>query len=82
MNSIGIGAIAVLLAAVGLIVSVLKPGKNAQAVRAISIVAIFSGMFWLALTGAVWALMDFVLPNKKAILKSMEAAQKKQPSKK
>ncbi|MDR0319583.1 MAG: hypothetical protein LBH81_02480 [Rickettsiales bacterium] len=74
-SNIGVGGIAVLLAAFAVAVSVLKPGKNAQAIRAVGVMGIFSGWFWLSVTAAIWAVLDFVLPNKDKILAQIEKHQ-------
>ncbi|MDR0449598.1 MAG: hypothetical protein LBG89_04050 [Rickettsiales bacterium] len=76
-TTIGIGSIAVLLGAFAVAVSLLKPGKSAQAVRAVGVVAIFAGWFWLSFAAAIWAVLDFVLPNKEKLLKQYEELQKK-----
>lgn len=68
--------LAILLGIAAVIISVLKPGKSAQAVRAVGVVAIFSAGFWVGLAAAVWAVLDYVLPNKDKILKTETKAKK------
>jgi len=53
----------VLLNIAALIITIVKPGKNAQTIRAIAVVGAFSFRFWLGLTAVVWALVDVFFPN-------------------
>lgn len=51
-----------------LIVTIVKPGKNVQTVRAIAVVGVFSFSLWLGLTSLAWALIDIFFPNMKIFL--------------
>ena len=55
--------LAVILGLVAIAVSVAKSGKNAQAVRAVGVVAIFTMGFWLGLAALAWVVIDFALPH-------------------
>jgi len=52
-----------LLNIAALCVTIVKPGKNAQTIRAIAVVGAFTFRFWLGLTSIVWALIDVFFPN-------------------
>jgi len=55
--------IIVLLNLSALVVTIVKPGKNAQTIRAIAVVGVFSFRFWLGFTAIIWALIDVFFPN-------------------
>ncbi|MDR2770287.1 MAG: hypothetical protein LBB08_02450 [Rickettsiales bacterium] len=46
-----------------LAVSVVKPGKNAQAIRAVAVVGTVAATFWLCAVALGWSVMDFLLPD-------------------
>ena len=45
------------------IVSVIKSGKNSQAVRAAGFVGIFMPTLLIGFAAVIWAVADFLLPN-------------------
>ena len=46
-----------------LIISAVRPGKNAASVRAVAVVALFASLFWVGIAAIVWALWDAFFPN-------------------
>jgi hypothetical protein len=72
METASIGTVlAVVFSAAALLLSVVRPGKNVQTIRALGVVGMF-GNFWIGLIAIVWALAD-VVPSKdlKAMVKSV-----------
>jgi hypothetical protein len=55
--------LAVLMGLAAIAVSILKKGSNAQAIRAVAVVAIFTFGFMTGLAAVAWAVLDFVVPN-------------------
>jgi hypothetical protein len=58
-----LNVLAVIFSLAAIAVSVLRKGANAQAVRAVAVVGVFTMGFWLGLAALVWAVVDFVLPS-------------------
>ncbi|MDR2685552.1 MAG: hypothetical protein LBB23_02125 [Rickettsiales bacterium] len=61
-----------LMGALGILIAVVRPGKNSQAIRAIGVVSLFAGSFIMGLTAVVWAVLDFFLPNKDKIMAELD----------
>ena len=46
-----------------IVISVIKAGKNSQAVRAAGFVGVFMPTLLIGFAAVVWAVADFLLPN-------------------
>ena len=44
-------------------VTIVQSGRNAQAVRAVAVVGIFSGTFLVGAAAFAWALIDILMPE-------------------
>jgi len=60
MNNISILLIlAVLFGVAAFVLTYMKKTENNQAIRALAIVSIFAGAFWVSVAGLVWAVLEY-----------------------
>ena len=57
--------LAVLFGLAAIAVTILKPGPNNQAIRALGVVGIFAPAIWVALAAIVWAAIEFAMASPK-----------------
>ena len=58
-----LGVLAVLFGAAAIILSLYRPGKNVQAIRAIAVTGMVFMGFWLGVVALTWAVVDGFFPN-------------------
>jgi len=66
------------------IATIVRPGKNAQAIRAVAVMGVLAASFWPCAVAAVWAAADIVLPGLGLDIKiapKKSAAQEDKPKK-
>jgi hypothetical protein len=57
------GVLAVLMGLAAIALTIAKPGRNAQAIRAVAVVAVFTFGFRVGLAAAAWAAADMLIPG-------------------
>lgn len=57
--------LSVLLGLAAVAITLLKPGANSQAIRALGVASIFAfaGPFWISLVAVAWALIEYAIGN-------------------
>ena len=53
----------ILLGMGAVIITVARPGRNAQAIRAVAVMGVLAASFWPCAVAAVWAVLDIILPG-------------------
>jgi len=64
---------AIIIGVLAIAISMVRPGNNSQAVRAVALIGILTMGFGLGLAALTWALLDIILPDTDITIKNIRA---------
>jgi len=63
---------AIIIGVLAIAISIVRPGNNSQAIRAVAVIGILTMGFGLGVAALIWALLDMVLPEVELTVKDID----------